>query len=483
MAKLAPPILFSKHFGVDESELVRLGVFDPTLNVDSLLFPDPLLLERSAHPEIRRARATFDKYFEQIMKLLHAIRDPGDKIWRTAFQRLSFPEVKGTCLGYGAGSIAGSGSGPQMARQLLETGRDIIRLGIDDPDLFMAMGLFEENFGPDLIGDMVTNITLGELIAFNQRITEILKIPTAPFDMRLKNGTRFQGNLIRNPTISETDVPIILVPKDILRALPVATDWREVQQVAAENEEFRSTLNESVAHLWSKKSLERKESLKRWALSTREAFGSLLDLLHGHDGKPYDFVADPHGELIWRHLGEIISQANPLKIVKPATYDSANVISIVRKILDQFRHLIEDRDLWRELYAEGKPRLEKSSQRIFYAIALSYCQANGLDISPEAETGRGPVDFKMSSGILCRVLVEVKLSTNTRLIHGFEKQLAIYETAERPVKSFFVVLNVGNLGKKQEELETLRAEQVAKCGDAPEIIIINGLPKRSASVA
>jgi len=28
----------------------------------------------------------------------------------------------------------------------------------------------------------------------------------------------------------------------------------------------------------------------------------------------------------------------------------------------------------------------------------SYCQANNLDLSPESDAGRGPVDFKISQG-------------------------------------------------------------------------------------
>ncbi len=131
--------------------LIGLGVFDPTLNADTLLFPDPLLLERSQHAEMRAAKVTFDQYFERVMKLLHGIQEDKDRVWKAAFKHLSFPEIKGTCLGYGS-SISGSGTGPKMTTKLINSGREVIRMGIDDPDLFMAIGLFEEDFGPDLIG-------------------------------------------------------------------------------------------------------------------------------------------------------------------------------------------------------------------------------------------------------------------------------------------------------------------------------------------
>jgi hypothetical protein len=254
-----------------------------------------------------------------------------------------------------------------------------------------------------------------------------------------------------------------------------------VQEVASENNLFRESLNASVAELWSKKTLESKEKLKAWALSNQQAFGSLLDLLHGHDGKPYDFIGDPHGELIWRDVGRRIVTKNPLTLAKPTKYDQASTLEVVEKIVEQFRFLIEDRDLWRDLYAAGKPRFEKASQRMFYVIAYSYCAANDIDITPEADTGRGPVDFKLSNGMSSRVLVEIKLSTNNKLVQGYARQLAAYERAEVPIESYYVVLDVGSLAEKHERILALRNEKVSAGVRAPRLLVIDGSPKQSAS--
>lgn len=483
MAKIGRPLLFSTHFGVAPSDLAKLGVFDPTLNVDTELFMDPLLLERSDHAEMRAARKTFEKHFGQVLGLIRGIQKEEDAPWKAAFKLLSFPEVDGFCLGYGADADSGSGSGPVMTLRLLNTGLEIIRLGIDDPDLFLAMGLFEKDFGPDLVGDMVTNVALGDILAFNRRILDKLDVPVQPFEFRLRNGKRYSGNLPRNPTIAGREVPVILVPTDVLRNLPIATSWSDVQAVAAENEAFRQDLNENVAHLWSKKTLESKERLKAWALSSHDAFGSLLDMLHGHDGKPYDFVGDPAGELIWRSIGERIIAALPLEIPKPERYDGKSVISIVELIIKQFQFLIEKKRLSEELWVKEKPRLEKSAQRLFLAVAYAYCEANGLDLTPEAETGRGPVDFKVSVGKPNRVLVEIKLSTNKQLIHGYEKQLAIYDEAEEALESYFVVLDVGHLNEKAKRLRELHNSTLALNGKAPKVIIIDGNRRPSASRA
>jgi hypothetical protein len=263
------PHLFSQHFKVLPETMTESGVFDPTLNVDTLLFPDPILLASSQHPEMQAAKVLFDEHFDKVRRLLlHSSGDPTHAAWKAASRLLSFPEISGTCLGYGSNSISGSGAGPTMTQKLLKTGYQIVQMGIDDPDLFMAIGLFEEDFGPDLIGDMFTNVCFQSIIDFNARVYEELSIATKHYNITLKNGISYEGRFARNPTVTSHDIPIILMPVDILRDLPVALDWRGVQAVSENNREFRKGLNGSVASLWSRKTLESKAQLKEWALSS-----------------------------------------------------------------------------------------------------------------------------------------------------------------------------------------------------------------------
>lgn len=463
--------------------MTKAGVFDPSLNVDTLLFPDPMLLETSNHAEMQHAKIIFDEHFEKVRRLLlHSRGDKTHIAWKSAYRMLLFPEIPGTCLGYGANSISGSGAGPKMTNQLMATGYQIAELGIDDPDLFMAMGLFEEDFGPDLIGDMFTNVCFESIIEFNNRVYKYLSVPTKSYSITLRNGASFSASFAQNPTAKGHDVPVILVPLDILRDLPVAIDWRGVQAVSEENKAFRDSLNGSVASLWSRKSLESKGQLKTWALSSPGSFGDLLDLIHGMDGKPYDFAGDKLGELVWRDLYDRVIKEYPFSIARPSKLNHASALEVVDKIIEQFRYLIEDRDLWRDLYTDDDtPRLEKAAQRLFYMVALSYCEANNLDITPEAETGRGPVDFKFSNALDGPILVEIKLSKNGQLVTGYTKQLDIYNAAEKSFDSRYLVIDVGSMGKKMQSLDAARDRQIAEKGSAPKIITVNGTQRLSAS--
>lgn len=131
----------------------------------------------------------------------------------------------------------------------------------------------------------------------------------------------------------------------------------------------------------------------------------------------------------------------------------SDVFSIVKEIVAQFRHLVENCGLNKDLYRpDGKPHHESVSQRLFFAVAYSYCKANNIDPSPELDTGNGQIDFKFSRGFLERVLVEVKLSTNTNVVSGFTTQLEVYKESQETMRAIYLVIDVGRMGRKDKEL-------------------------------
>jgi hypothetical protein len=456
-------------------------VLDPTLNVDTALFIDPMLLEHSNHGEISEgARKSYEAHFDKAIKLLAASNTKNDMAWRNAERLLSFPEINGTCLGYSTSSVSGSGSGPQATASLIETARDIVALGITDPDLFAAMALFEEGFGPDRISDMTTNVIFEDLLEFNARVLATLDAPLQVHMIRLKNGKRYSARLPSNPFVRGNG-PIILVPADILRALPIAKDWADISDAASHNAELRSRVNDHIAELWRTRTLKDKDELKRWAMSGANAFETVLEMLRGANPKPYDMAGDPFGELVWRRIAEEIAASEPRSIVPLQSSDVAGVCAVVEEIIAQFRFLIEDRRLSEELYYRDKVRPEKSAQRLFFAVAYAYCKANNVDLTPEADTGNGPVDFKLSTGFVGRVLVEIKLSTNTKLAAGYTKQLERYREAEEAAASYYVVLDVGQMGRKHERLIAARNDAVLAGQKVSPIEIIDGTRRESAS--
>lgn len=475
MAKITKISTISSCFKIDTVLLDTLDVVDVLLDSDTLLFIDPLLLIESKHIEMNtEAIDTYNSTFEKIIKLLQASTEINDPAWNAAKKLFSFSEVGWTCLGYGS-SGKGSGFGPELVHNSMITASKIVKLEIDDPDLFMVMSLFEEGIGADRISDMTTNIIFESLIKFTNRINETLQLQTLEFKFKGKKYTS-----ILNPL---TNTPLILVPKDIVRDLPISTDWSGAVSTMKENVDLRDRINANIGSLLASMTRKQKSEAKERALKSKEYFEDLLELIKEIDKTPYDFDKDKNGELFWSRLSTSINTKYPFDLSKYKTKLTLDdVEKLVGDILAQFSDLIENKGLWKELWAEdNKPRKEKAAQRLLFAVAYSYCRANDLDISPEADSGNGPVDFKISQGFEAKVVVEIKLSTNPKMVHGFEKQLEIYKKADDTDRGFFVIMDVGYMGNKYRDVQHASTEFKKTNKRTSKIIVIDANQKASAS--
>ncbi|MGM9489768.1 hypothetical protein [Ideonella sp. YS5] len=474
MAKIKSPLRFSRHFGVPPAEMHKLGVFDPVLQADTKLFIDPVLLRQSAAPELKIAATDKLKtFFENLYRLLAFSRRKGDIAWTAAVARLKFHEVSGTCLGYGGGSIHGSGWGEGLTGELMLRAKELIDLGVDDPELFLLIGLFSENVGPDRISDMTTNIILGSLGDYTARMCCGLGVPIEPFVI---SGAEFE--LPVNPLQLRQRTPVILVPTDVLRELPVAFSVEDIWVAARESEEIRNRINQEVGVIWRGISKERKSDVLRALLKDPEYAKTLIRKVLAAPAKEYDQGKDPRGLTVWSDLAYLLAQDNPHTIAKPADSSVGSLNAVVVAIIEQFRFLIEKRDTWRVLHEAPTRKTEKTAQMLFFAVAYSYCQANNLDVTPEADTGNGPVDFKFSSGGSPKILVELKLSKND-VQRGHDVQLPDYVDAEKADGAHYVVVNVGSLGKKWMSLQ---ASRTAKGQAEPQVWLVDATPRASASV-
>ncbi len=475
MAKIRNPALFSKHFKVDPDRLAKLGVLDPMLNADTNLFIDPLLLRYSRHPAISSgATACFEDHFAKVIKLLQYSTKPGDLTWRNADLLFNFPEVKETCIGYCDSTIHGSAIGPTLRGRLLRTAKEIIDLGIDDPELFALLGLLEDDIGADRISDMTTTATLPALLDFNGVVLPKLGVPTERFEFG-----DVAAMLPRNPC-ETSRTGIILLPTDILRDLPIAHDWSDVASAAAKNQALRDRVNKRIGDIWAIRTRKEKAQARLAVLSSKEAFETLMAAVGAADKKPYDADADPLGHYIWRSVLARVAVDFPFAIQPPQAENLAELERVVEQIVGHFGDLVEKNGLWYLLWHDRKPRHEKAAQRLFFGVADAYCKANCLDISPETNSGAGPVDFKFSSGYDARVLVEVKLSTG-RVVHGYKTQLEAYKDAEKTTRAIYLVIDVGDMSEK---LNTIMARRNARLSDglrASKIVVVDGEMKPSAS--
>jgi hypothetical protein len=378
-------------------------------------------------------------------------------------------------LGYGAATIRGSAFGPVQATKLLKTAAEIVALGIDDPDMFILIPVLEDGIGPDLISDMTANVIREDLAALTSRVTAELGIPGELFEIGDGSYT-----LPLNPT-EKTRTPVLLVARDVLRQLPVASDWREVADVTAHNQALRAKVSQFIGDIWSARVRKDKIRLKQAALASKVNLETLLDSLHQAKVHAYDISGDPDGLMRWRIVREKVASDFPLHLTAPDVLVDSQAIAVVRAIVAQFQHLVQKQGLWKLLWHQGKHHSEKVAQMIFFAIADAYCKANGLPITPEAETGSGPVDFKFGAHYDHSILVEVKLSSNPSVVAGYSKQLEAYKEGVLACDATYLVIDVGGMGKKWERLLQARRTAQASGVNPSRLEYVDARRQRSAS--
>lgn len=474
MANVRNPILFSTHFGVAAEAFKESGLIDPFLNVDTQLFIDPVLLEKSSNEVIRKdALTAFREHFANFIRLLAISENEGDAAWRGAERILDLSEPPDNGLGYGGSRRAGTSRPREIRDAIMRTSKDIILLGSKDPEMLALMGFFEENVGPDTISDFTTRAIVRQLAAITEEFCQQHGIPTDD-----KEG----DEEYRLPFFDLGDGKrkyVILVPTDIVRELPTANDMSEVYSVVIQNQKIRDRVNKFLGSGAKHTLQERKEALRRTALESADLFAEFLRAIKS-SAQPYNFDSDTLGYAKFKEL--LAADTAVLKSAKK--YDLSKgadqVIEVVRETIEMFKHHVEKGNLWEALWAGNTPKKERAAQLLYFAIADCFCKANDVDISPEANMGGGPIDFKFSTGYEARVLVEMKRSSGT-VKHGYEKQLEYYKAAARTFHGVFVVMDYGDLGAKLASIQQIRLARLEAGESASDIVVIDATRKASAS--
>ncbi len=464
------------YFKVPIERLRKSGALNAYLGIDTHVFVDPALLRSTKIPEFRDVTNDFTGYFSPIIKLLKATKRIGDIAWETAVRKLRFHEEHGAALGYSAPGGSGRGIGEGLAELIVQRGKEIVDLGIDDPEIFEVIGLFQEGFGPDLLSDMAVSILKTRFFAYTERIAADLKLaPTKTF--------RLKGKEWNLPVHPNGKTALILVPSEVLTPLPIALDRSEIAQVAEFNAEVRAAWNAIVAAAGKEKRDPSKAEIREMLLARPQNLADLIAVYKKAARKGYDFARDPLGLFSWDYYGRAAAEKFPLKIAQGKPKTTAELRQVLELIVAQFKKNIEDNKLYEVLYGEnGEPRPEVFGQRLFYAIADSYCAANDVDLSREPNPGNGPVDFKLSVGYHGRVLVEIKKSTNSRLLHGFATQLDAYQKAEATEQSLYLILRVSEGEAGIKDVLALREERLkGKKTRVPDVVVIDARKKLPAS--
>lgn len=469
------------YFKIDSSLFEKKGIVNPTLKQDAPLFIDPCLLKNSKFKEFNTtAVATYRLFFENIMQdIINAQELDGiskSLAYNKIIAKFLFKEQKGLCLGYSRSNNKGRGIGREKATQIFKASERLISLGSKNPNLFSLLCVLEDNIGPDLISDMTAYIIRHSLYNFTQSISKELQIPTVIY--------KIDDMVYKLPTHPIERVPLLLPPYDIISTLPEISDidsffngfclWN------CSNDAVKMRVNDYISNIFREarelklNTTEVKKELRGYIYTTQEAVDTISTYISNVSGTPYSKEKDELGINISTLIRPYVKEED----ITISENDSEKAIDL---LMEHFsKKISNDTEIKRDLLynIDNTPKSETAWQSIFNVYADMFLDTNNLDITAEAETGRGPVDFKISKGSKERYLVEMKLSSNKKYKQGLIKQLEVYKKATNNVKkAYYLYVDFEDSDERRKILIDLKNNSNTNT----EIIFIDGRLLPSAS--
>ena len=493
--------LLSHHLGVDIEEFERKDILNPTYEQDVPLFIDPLLLKNSSNPLFSQiARKKYEDFFISILQLAHQYTQESgfnkNVLRNKIIRKLVFKEQPGTGLGYSELNVSGRGIGKKKSQSIALPLLRLFDAGYDfkNKNVFQIVFMLEEGIGADLISDMTASIIKNELAEFTQEISKEWKIKT----YRFRVGNKYYL-LPKHP---KSNGYILFIPNDILDNMSVMCDFDGVIKGFSENaretnENIRLRVCEDIENIWQEAIREAnlvnpdnrtkannnarmlyKERTRLYIYDNNEALDALTDYLEEADfsHEHRDFSNQTH--VILSKIYPYYEQLQSISINQ-----SLDIRVVSDTIIKDFANFISNQNnIKRELlWKKNKSAKEKAWQCVFQLFINELLRVKDIDITPEYETGQGPVDFKFSQGERKKILIEIKLASNPNYVKGYDKQLMTYQKVTTGViGAYFIFIN--NVGDKRFDKQVQKLLDVKnKKQNGPEIILVDGMIHESAS--
>ena len=470
----------SDYWKIDKNEFIKRDLLNPTFNKDVPLFIDPVLLKCSKYKIFNtNARTSYEKFFATLYNKIHHIASLEGNIKKkaenTIKSQLIFKENKGLCLGFSQYGTSGRGTGKYYANILYESAYSLIQKGAEHPIFFSTLLFLEEGIGADYISDMTARIILPELATFTQNIAQELGVKTQKYIIEDKEYA-----LPKHPCY---DCCVFILPNDILAPLPSDNEIKNILGIFCNlnnnNDEIRTRINTDIGKILldadteKKKTSEIKENVKKYVFKDLYALNELSIFINNRPVKPYDFSKDNLG------IRAVADFKDLFKQIEPNIDTSKTKLEIIDNIISEFVSDIENNNKILKALCGKK---EAAWQSAFFLYIKQIFTKYNIDINPEVELGRGPIDFKFSEGEKFKVLVEMKLSTNSQYFKGLDRQLELYKKCNKnTAASYYIFVDVDDNSAKSDEKKQKLLHQKKELNLDTKIIFIDGRPKLSAS--
>ena len=482
-------LLFSDYFNIDQSVLNQYGALNVCLSADLPLFIDPFLLFASENEDYKNLHSSLINHILILKEI--AIEDKEIAESNGIFK---FPEIKQNWLGVSKFGNEGHGLGKKFAKNIIKSFNGFYRT-FGDEDIssethIEKLTILNPGIGRDFISDFTTNLIQDYLLEYTQTFALQYLQPNQIREFSVnsifnKKYKRWMPKKYKLPYLylEEKGDFIILTPLDILTKDEAAINNSEFYSNfvtvanSIKNVDLRNSINEFFRSQLPKKP---KKKDRVYAINkTTNKFPEIVDYYIKSKEDNKDFVTkltkDKIKKLTSEFTDALLSLGDILFEKSDFYKTSSDSYSESLKRVHFLKDVIENNDGYRVFYHEGIPiAKEETIQRIFRLTWFT----TPYDVNSEVNNGRGPADYKVSNGANDSTIVEFKLGKSSSLNRNLANQTDIYKKASKSANDIKVILcyNEGEIKSVERTLNKL------KLVDQENIVIINALPKKSASL-
>lgn len=486
-AAVAGNVFFSEWFGVDPQLLEDYGALDISVVSDLPMFIDPFLLFNSDKAEYQALHESIIDYLRFLKSQAGDGLSPGliDAWYR-------FAEVKQNWLGFVVDGNSGHGLGRKFARELNEALTSLLSdLGEEvatESTHIEKVSLIRPGVGRDTISDFTTNLIKHYLCAYTETFTlkhidaaqrRQFAVPRAVFNYKTKTWAS------RRYTLPSLDGDfVLLTPMDMLTLDDTWINRTDMVSsydtivAAVDDEQQRAIVSRYLTERLSANP--KPKEVKEARAKVFAAFPWMVDLYiklkedarEEATATAVAKTADARGVLVLQVQAAAADIAGKTDLfAKPFTS-----LDEARAAVATFKHYVEHQDGYILINRGGGQGFASEREvQAFFGLLLA---PSRFDVNREPNNGRGPVDFKISAGAHDKSLIEFKLAKSSSLKRNLDKQVEVYEKANKTKQSMKVII-------AYTEVELAKVARVLKelgLSSNPDVVVIDArADKPSAS--
>lgn len=410
-------MLLSEYIGVSHEVFEAKGILDTFTELDANYYINIYALKDTKIKEFQNSFKKINSFFTDIYELICSYNNTGNMVFfDRAVELFKFPEVNELGIGLAQGNYGRGLTSKKIRENIMMAAKDIIKEGNKNPDIFMLMGLLAKGVGADYISDMIGNI-----------IKEDIKL----FTKRINNELFGNESFIYN---EKKKCDCYYIPLELVDEYPLPKLMYDIDTAIRLNKDLRDFLNEELGKSFREASEKEKIVEMISFLKNKDNFDNIIKRYNEYKYTPYDFDKDDVG---------IVKLIKPYLMMEKIIWDSStrNSYGIATTIANEFKAFIEKTGIYDPFVGRNGKVKERNCQSLFLIYSKKQFESCNLDLSPECNQGRGPSDFKISCGEKDKCIIELKLLSSKKYLHGVKTQIIEYAKAENCKNLIYLIFD------------------------------------------